>query len=113
MATKPKGKGKGDCYRVAAEMVSYQDKYKDYLCCHGQPRWHGDADGFRFGHAWVEHLEPWGEWSVIDKSNGHDEYMSRDFYYNLGHIDQHDVKRYSRSQVQDFITKLEQWGPWE
>jgi len=102
--------GPGDCYEVAGQLVVI-DKV-DGVLCHGTPLGTGgEAEGLRYGHAWVE-VNIIGATFVIDKSNGNDAFFPKDVYYRAGSIVDEDVVRYSRVEAARHIVKYKHWGPW-
>ena len=79
---------------------------------HGVVSGQGPLSGQRFGHAWVE-VEIDGMWRVIDKSNGRDILLPREFYYDLGNIDSKKQHRYETMQAFAFMQDTGHFGPWE
>lgn len=100
---------KGDCYKVAAEFIIDSPPNTSFRLCHGTPLGRGPIEGQRFGHAWAELADR----IVIDRSNGLSVSMSVERYYEIGHINPDEVKRYDRAETMKMIAKHETYGPWE
>lgn len=98
--------GHGDCFRVAATIVTDGDP--DMELCHGTPVGRGEANGGqRYHHAWVEQGD-----RVIDRSNGLNLNVSRGAYYSLGRIDEASVTRYTPAEARRLLLEHEHYGPW-
>jgi hypothetical protein len=104
----------GDCYKAAFdEATGASEGHQDsgLLLCHGTPLGTGgDAEGLRYGHAWVEDPE---RDVVIEKSNGNDSIIPRDLYYEVGSIDADEVTRYSYEEALENAVRSGHYGPWE
>jgi hypothetical protein len=117
---------KGDCYEVALHLV-LEDK--DLVLVHGWPVGQpgGTAiPGERYGHAWVErttsvtfpanddHPEMHAEFvDFIDKSNGNDRMMPAAMAYNIGHLDEEHIARYSHDEALAKMVEYKHYGPWD
>jgi len=109
--------GGGDCYAAAGKYMleaNTQNLHGDDTVhlVHGVVSGQGPLSGQRFGHAWVE-VEIDGMWRVIDKSNGRDILLPREFYYDLGNIDSKKQHRYETMQAFAFMQDTGHFGPWE
>lgn len=98
--------GTGDCYVVAGRTVIFEGFPGEVV--HGEAIGRGPIEGLRFGHAWIE-----SGGFAFDFSNGGQHVMPIADYYALGQIDASTVRRYSRSEVNVWIARTHQWGPWE
>lgn len=115
--------GVGDCFEVAGNLVLNEP---GLVLCHGLVT--HPAEGYRHWHAWVERTT---EFAVplpdfpqsgrtrlvavvecIDKANGHDALLPRDFYYGVGGIDRDQVRRYERAEAAVKMVKTGHYGPW-
>lgn len=95
----------GDCYPAALHTLF---ELGDGELCHGLVTGTGgEALGQRYGHAWVE-LDGW----VHDRSNGHDLFAPRAWYYAKGTIDPDDVDRYTLAEASLMAVTYEHYGPW-
>lgn len=137
--------GDGDCYstalNTAVELAAVNPTAKVRIV-HGVPLGTGgEAEGIRFGHAWVEvendtreQLEQMLEnmsdemrsqmeeliklrlqmgVDVIDKSNGNDVRMPKGMYYSIGNIDPNFVRSYSVDEALQIATEMGHYGPWD
>ena len=110
--------GSGDCFaaaiRVAAEFAG-EDR-PNVVICQGRPVYQGaddvGTDDGRFWHAWVE----WGYGDlmcfVVDRSNGKDISVPREFYYGIGKLNDDHVTRYSLEEASEAMTHHCHTGPW-
>lgn len=96
----------GDCYVVAARLVTGDGAPEDALLCHGTCTGHGPIKGITFGHAWVEWYG-----MVVEQSNGHDAVLPRDVYYEAGRC--REVVRYTPDEARRMMQKHGHYGPWE
>jgi hypothetical protein len=95
---------KGDCFEKAIEVAMSLGKHATIV--HGIPLGQGgDAGGERFWHAWVEVGD-----TVIDQSNGLDATLSRDRYYEIGHIER--TWRFSLVDARIEMKTRDHMGPW-
>lgn len=119
--------GDGDCYEVALTYcINLRGDDRDrYRVCHGTPLGQGAIEGVRHGHAWVERTDVVtypanGTFAavdmpfviVIDESNGKQLELPQVLYYKIGHIDEHDVVRYTVDEALALALESETWGPW-
>lgn len=101
-----------------------------YRLCQGTPLGRGPIEGERFGHAWVEKIEPlkipddapddvkdmfkgWVNVTVYDNANGRDYKGLAELYYHVGNIDPMEVRRYTHDEMDEWILKTGMSGPWE
>jgi hypothetical protein len=85
--------------------------YEDHILVHGIALGTGGAaEGLRYGHCWLE--TPDGKY-VIDKSNGNDIKMDKDFYYEHGSINAEDAKYYTRTEARKKLHETGHYGDWE
>jgi hypothetical protein len=52
----------------------------------------------------------WLSITCIDKANGNDVELPRDFYYKLARVKR--VRRYTREQAAIAMMRTKHWGPW-
>jgi hypothetical protein len=115
----------GDCFEVAfLYMLDLKDadEIRKTRLCHGYVQ--GTKHPFRHTHAWIEVTEQMPVQSgvrahaitlvmVIDRANGHDITLPRDYYYQLGKIDSDQVERYGRPAAQVQAATYSTYGPWD
>lgn len=94
----------GDCFRSAAKWIMDNAELLDARLAHGLVNGMGEAEGRRYGHAWVEIGDV-----VIDTESGWT--GRREKYYELGQVGE--VKLYDRETMLINLLKSEHWGPWE
>ena len=106
----------GDCYQAAGIFFMdgrmRVDTPSTLTLVHGYPTLQREPFK-KFGHAWCEFKNPWGQWMVRDTSNGKDVEMSRDAYYHLGKIDPAECRYYNTADLRRWVTETGHWGPWE
>lgn len=109
--------GEGNCYEIAAKLVTGEEgrQLEMVELCHATVTGQGPIDGCKFGHAWLEHTVriPNSDAQirmVLDKSNGRDVSLPADFYYRLGNISE--VQRYSISETRAKLVLTGNYGPW-
>ena len=103
----------GDCYMVAAKLVTDGGAPDGAVLCHGTCTGQGPIEGVAFGHAWVEYegrVGPWPVTMVIDKSNGCNWHAPAPGYYSLGEC--RDVVRYTADEARAMMREHEHFGPW-
>lgn len=141
--------GDGDCYVAAYNLLEKlataekdPEKRKRIRLVHGIPfGTGGDAEGRRFGHAWVEvdnsltpaeideRLKDIPEnqhrsarlmmedkslaTTVYDYSNGRKIELPQAVYYGLGRIDKADARYYTITEMRKTSLKFGHYGPWE
>jgi len=99
----------GDCFVVAFQYVFDHRADDRVRLCHGLPVGTGKANmGERFDHAWVEVGD-----LVIDKSNGNDVMVTREFYYRIGRIVPDSVDRYTAREAAMLALESGHYGPWD
>jgi len=98
--------GTGDCFIVATELCI--QKRGLYKLAHGMVNGSFSTKGLRFAHAWCECGDV-----VIDKANGNNAKVPKDIYYELGGIEEYEVKRYNFTEVREQLIEKGTWGPWE
>ena len=102
----------GECYPVAvrvAEALAYAG-HESVRVVHGRPLGTGgEAEGLRYGHAWVEVGE-----TVHDASNPRLGLMSLPavVYYAIGNIKDDECSRYSLAEVRQAMAEHGHYGPW-
>lgn len=121
------GKGKGDCFEVAANIVGLFNmalitgdaeqaaiklltvmdvKQTDIRLVHGWVARPGD--GLMHPHAWVEIPEMQ---LVLDHSNGHKALMHRERYRQLGKVK--GTLEYDYEQARKMMVDYATYGPWD
>ena len=99
----------GDCFEVAANIVTIGREFENPLLCHGHViGTGGPVVGVRYCHGWVEVDE-----LVIDRTSGRDIKVDKDLYYILGQINHEEVVRYTKDEAKKMLLKSEHYGPWE
>ena len=111
-------KGIGDCYEKAVLAILrpqfYARDLKDYdlTLVHGEVLGTGgNAEGIRYGHAWLEYKDQGTDW-VIDRSNGRDGKIPKRLYYQAGNI-KDNIYRYTKKQASKLMNEFNHYGPWE
>ena len=112
MAKQPNTNGKGDCFKVAAELIlnsrliNSQRFFGTPKLAHGKAFGRGgNAKGLRYEHAWVE-----DDYFAYDYSNGCNAVVPKHRYYELGQIT--DVVLYTESQARNEVLTHCHYGPW-
>jgi hypothetical protein len=99
----------GDCF-VAAGRNMIESDIPGMKLVHAYVTGRGAVAGKRFTHAWNEVGDV-----VIDKSNGRNIVLRKEFYYDLGNVvtqpGQYAV--YDRKQMDEKLLDAETWGPWD
>lgn len=100
---------------VAAGGTCYEDVLEELLVrrtatlVHGYPTGiGGDAEGQRYGHAWLE-FEADGIWWCWDVANA---LVPRCLYYDAGTIDPAECRRYTIEEAAEWAIETEHSGPW-
>jgi len=98
----------GDCFIVSARYIiaSTNDSIK---LVHGIATGQGHIKGIKHYHSW---LEINGN-TVVDLSNGRTIIMPTKEYYDIGHIDETGLSRYSYKEALDNLLSYGHYGPWE
>lgn len=106
-----------ECYNLAFHhILDHGENDKSMRLCHGIPKGQGgEAQGLRYGHAWIEF-----DMRAIAGGARHafvidlvaNVIVPRDRYYKLGDIDTTQVRRYTRQQAIKNALKYENLGPW-
>lgn len=109
--------GDGDCYPsaidTARKFIGMGYKPEDVKVVHGEPLGTGgDAEGIRYGHAWVEIDLGDGKFLVVDESNGNNIVVMRDMYYEIGNIEEDSISRYSSDEIEEYTNESGHYGPW-
>ncbi|HIL97573.1 MAG TPA: hypothetical protein EYG51_16920 [Pseudomonadales bacterium] len=104
----------GDCYEAAGKYIMDKCQFGSSEDCnltlvHGEVMGQGPLEGITFGHAWVL-----SGGLAIDKSNGRNIELPKQFYYALGGIDNiGNVHEYDWDAARDNILTYQHWGPWD
>ena len=101
----------GDCFSAAGRYIMdmrFREPTGKCTLVHGIVAGQGAINGIRFLHAWVEN-----ENTVIDKSNGRDLSIPKDFYYVLGHINADETVRYTCEEASNKMMESGHYGPWD
>lgn len=137
--------GDGDCYSAtldAAISLAASNPTAKIRVVHGVPLGTGgDAEGIRYGHAWVEiETSPQEDLAallenvsdeirsqmeeliklrmqmsvyVIDRSNGKDLRLPKPVYYGIGNIDENFTRSYTVEEARQNAFEMGHYGPWE
>jgi hypothetical protein len=123
--------GEGDCYPTALHMIFDipDDEADRYRLVQGVPLGQGPIEGIRFGHAWIERTDPLPEGlpddmrqafedagynvTVLDHSNGQQIEMPRVLYYQIGNINEADVRRFTKEEAMIAAVRAGHYGPWD
>ena len=101
----------GNCFSAAGRYMMdthFIDPIPNSILVHGIVTGQGPINGIRFLHAWVEK-----ENTVIDRSNGRDLNVPKDFYYVLGHINAEETVRYTYEEATKKMRETGHFGPWD
>jgi len=102
-------KAGGDCFEAnGREFIELATKDDTMKLVHGEVTGQGKVEGKRFWHCWIEV----GNRTVLDFSERREITMDKDDYYEIGKIDERQVKKYDHDTVLKNIIKHEHWGPW-
>lgn len=99
---------KGNCFKVAADMVLDIFMY-DCVLVHGVVVGvRGSLKGKRFVHGWIEVNNA----IVLDRSNNRNLCIPLSTYYENGQINENEIIRYSFRETRKLVLKHLHYGPW-